>query len=773
MRLVFHSGRTCHSDKVMSPWLRRVVRATAVTAILLVVPLVIGAFADAQGTMAARHLTVNVLDWTNVHDSSGVKLSDYLFVTSDGSLFRPAQTLLIILLRLEFLGWWILLTLSIWLIGWVLSFAWLNTLSHVMDGVSHSLVHQFATAPVMFAAATFGAFFVAYFVARGFYGRATRQIVVMMVVALTGLIFLAEPLGLVLGPNGALMKGRDFGVAVAAGLNGNPNPDPRAVVASMQSTLTDGFARHPLQVWNFGHVLDGHGSCGASWSSGMASGDAALVRVGLQSCGDSEAFNAVTNPNMSDTLVMLGSGALLLVFGFILMAFAVSLSVRIMWLAFDTVEHGLMAIFGFAAGGFVYGPTQTFLIRNLVDCVFAGLRVAAYTIFLGVYVLFLGNLFRESGGQVLWVLMLASMVEVVAFLQIHRLSAAMDRGGQWVAARFARATQGPETGGGQGGGGRSSAGVGSHALTGLHLLAMMTAMNTMNTNPVVEWLSGGGTTAFSPLARGRLAVDRMNVEIARNRWLSATQRRGQHYRDVGDVVYDIVDERLADGRFGDIDHITRFMFIADGLDTAGLSKQDMGSSLVDNGYTPEEILYQTAVYANVNAHVHMVSMGFKRRVTASAALKYYLAKRGENDELEKYAKSQMLVGASGLFTHTPVPIRPGLISPFRHAFDSAVNRSDVFPSRARHRDLEDVIPDQLWQNASGDDLRFAAERIAIGWVDAAKNAYRDPSNDNVREVERWDAIARSFDTITDALPANPWPGPIYTPTGRTPWNRRS
>lgn len=757
MRLAFHSGSTT------SPWLRRVVRAAVVTAVLLVVPLVIGAFADAEGTMAARHLTVNVLDWTNVRDSSGVKLSDYLFVTNDGSLFRPAQTLLIILLRLEFLGWWILLTLSIWLIGWVLSFAWLNTFSRAMDGVSHSLVHQIATAPVVFAAVAFGAFFVAYFVARGFYGRAARQVVVMMVVALVGVIFLAEPLGLVLGPNGALMKGRDFGVSVAAGLNGNPSPHPGAVVASMQSTLTDGFARHPLQVWNFGHVLDGRGSCGAIWSSGMASGDAALVRVGLQSCGDLEASNAVTNPNMSDTLVMLGSGALLLVFGFILMAFAVSLSVRILWLAFDSAEHAIMAIFGFAAGGFIYGPTQTFLIRNLVDCVFAGLRVAAYTIFLGAYVLFLGNLFRESGGQVLWVLMLASMVEIVAFLQMHRLSAAVDRGGQWVAQRFAQATQGPA----RSGGGTSSGNVGSHALSGLHLMAMLTAMNTMNTNPVVEWLSGGGTSAFSPLARGRLAVDKMNFEVARNRWLLATQRRGQHYRDVGDVVHKVVDERLANGRFGDVDHITRFMFIADGLDTAGLSKQDIASNLVDHGYTPEEVLYLNAVYVNFGAHVHMVSTGFKRRVTGSAALRYYLAKRGDNDEIEKFAKAQMLVGASGLLTHTPIPIRPGLISPFRRAFDSAVIRSDVFPNRPRYRGLDDAIPDQLWETASGDDLRFAAERIAIGWVEAAKNAYRDPSNDNVREVERWDAIAREFDTITDELPGNPWPGPIYTPTSRT------
>jgi hypothetical protein len=164
-----------------------------------------------------------------------------------------------------------------------------------------------------------------------------------------------------------------------------------------------------------------------------------------------------------------------------------------------------MAIFGFAAGGFIYGPTQTFLVRNLVDAVVAAARMTAYTVFLGVYVLFLGKLFEQAQGQVMLVLVLGAMVEAVAISQLRRLAAGLTRGNDWIANRFALAVQG--AGGSGASGGAVALGMGpggtTHAMSSAGLLTGLAAINTVNSNPVAAMLFGNKRNPLDPNARLR------------------------------------------------------------------------------------------------------------------------------------------------------------------------------------------------------------------------------------------------------------------------------
>jgi hypothetical protein len=248
--------------------------------------------------------------------------------------------------------------------------------------------------------------------------KAVLQIVTMLGVAVLGPVFLAQPLADVLSSDGLLAQGRNLGLAVAAGLNGNDNPNPTQLVTTMQQDLADNFARRPVQVWNFGHVIDDQPACRSVWSAGMAAGDEDRVRKGMRTCGDSAAHAKAENPSMGQV----GTGLMLLICGGILLVFAAVLGVRVIKAALDTIYHGFMSTFGFAAGGFVYGPTQTFLVRNLVDGVVAAGRMAAYTIFLGVYVLFMSNLFQQTSGQTIAVIVIAGTIEIVAIFQLKRLS---------------------------------------------------------------------------------------------------------------------------------------------------------------------------------------------------------------------------------------------------------------------------------------------------------------------------------------------------------------
>ncbi|MGW4247301.1 hypothetical protein, partial [Nocardia sp. NPDC004722] len=468
---------------------------------LLVFPGVLGAIATAQ-TESASSAGNSTLDWMEVHDSHGINLSNYMLITDHGSMLHPWTAGMSMVLNLEFAGWLIIVVTGIWLIGYVLSFRWLDLFAAPLKGVGRALTDQLTVPIVLITAATIGAFCVAWFVLRGQLSKATLQIVTMLAVAVLGPVFLADPLSEALAPDGLLAQGRDLGLAVAAGLNGHSAPQPDSMLVTMQEDLAEGFGRRPLQVWNFGHVLDSSPACGAEWSNAIGSGSEDRVRDGLRSCGDAVAVATASNPGAGQ----IGAGLLLLLTGALLLAFAAVLAVRIVWSALDAIYYAIMAIFGFAAGGFVYGPTQTFLVRSVVHSFFSGVRMAVLVVFLGVYVLFFGDLFREARDDVIVILVIGSLVVVVAIQQLRRLADGLDHGNYWIANRFAYAIESGEGGRGQ------ALGMGEYAVHG-HLPRIVPTVQNVGSVigfPPVQWLWNRLTQAAPnpPAPVGRPPVPR-------------------------------------------------------------------------------------------------------------------------------------------------------------------------------------------------------------------------------------------------------------------------
>ncbi|MEU7763908.1 hypothetical protein AB0B25_02120 [Nocardia sp. NPDC049190] len=504
----------------------------AITIALFIIPAVVGAVAVAQAHSglaagaATGRSSIAMLYWMDIRDSNGVRLTDYVWAIGRDSAFSPAQATISVVVGLQFIGYLVIVTSAVWLIGFAISFQWLDPIGRALTGVANSLTGQIATPMMLAVAVSIGAFFVGWFVVRGFVAKATIQVVTMLGVAVLGPVVLAEPLADVLSSNGLLAQGRDLGIAVAAGLNGSTDRNPKLLVATIQGDLVDNFARRPVQVWNFGHVVDQSPRCAAVWSTGVQSGDSTVVLEGMRTCGDMAAYTVANNPSLGQ----IGSGLVLLLCGSILLVFGASLGVKIIRAALDAIYHMFLSIFGFAAGGFVYGPTQTFLVRNLVDAVVAAGRMAAYIIYLGVYALFLGNLFRQAGDQVGVVLVLGAIVEVIAISQLKRLSVGLGRGNEWIANRFALTIQGA----GSSGGGGTALGMGS---TGSDrslpkaALAGLSAINTVAGSPITARIFGR-RSPFDLGSKLRHDVDMMKLEtdkeIYENGWpLSQARSRGQ------------------------------------------------------------------------------------------------------------------------------------------------------------------------------------------------------------------------------------------------------
>ncbi|MFC8529457.1 hypothetical protein [Nocardia sp. NPDC057227] len=479
-------------------------RLLAVLALTVVLPAALGGAALAGSGSAGTPGSVNsALSWMAVKDSAGVPLSQYMFVTDRGGVLNPGNTVLSTIISLEFAGWAVIVTTAIWIIGYALSFQWLASIGSALEGVAANLSGQLATPIMLLTAAAIGAFFVAYFIVRGQSAKAVAQVCTMVLVAIAGPFFLAHPLEDALAADGVLAKGRDVGITVAAGLNGNTEVNPMRLVATIQTTLADNLARRPLQVWNFGHVIDDRPACGGVWTSGMLSGSEDRVKDGLQSCGDTAAFVSASNPGAGQ----IGAGLLMLLTALIICGLGVMLAWRILRAGMRVLKHGIYSIFGFAAGGFVYGPTQSFLVYNIVDGLIAAAAMVVNTIALGAACLFYGNLFRQAGGQVMSVLVISAGAGLVLIVELNLLNRKIAGGTDWIVDRIGNAMRG-ENGRAGGGAMGTGGGGGATSIGGLGLLNTLAAVSTINSSPATEWVWGGIRNPLRPRARMEKAMQK-------------------------------------------------------------------------------------------------------------------------------------------------------------------------------------------------------------------------------------------------------------------------
>ncbi|GAB2692559.1 hypothetical protein GCM10027089_12700 [Nocardia thraciensis] len=745
--------------------------------ILFLCPGLLGAAATAETASAetssrtAGSSVGSALGWTHVADSSGIEAARYLLATDHGSVLEPGDTAIAMVLGLEFAGWKIIVVTAIWLIGYALSFEWLNIVAKPLLGVAHSLTGQIATPLMLVTAASIGAFFVAWFVARGFYSKATTQVMTMLIVAVLGTVMLAEPLAEVLSPHGWLAKGRDLGIAVAAGLNGNDSSEPAGTVATMQATLTDNFARKPLQVWNFGHVIDNQPACRAAWSAGIEAASEQRVKRGIAGCGDVVAEESMNNPNFEQ----IGTGLLLLVSATILLAFGAVLAIKVMRAALDTIYHGLMSIFGFAAGGFVYGPTQTFLIRNVVDGVVAAARMTAFTIFLGVYVLILGNLFQLAGDQVMVVFMIGALVEIVAILQLRRLSASLDRGNEWIANRFALAAQGNGArGSGSTGGtaiGMGTAGVG-HSMNS-SLLPALAAISTVNNSPVTEWLWGGTRSPLRPNARSERNAQRgqwgfwgaPGVGGPNGTYARSYMKWNQYERGA----------RQAARQNGGVNTFRGAAAALQSLEDFGGSTNDAWAMLSSIGFTDRNIMQHSVrswEIVNSNADDETLADKHLGHVVAAAKRAQESANnlvRGTGSGEEAAADMATLQAAAFRFQRANpggVTLDGGAYTGRQHAF---INDYMADPTAAKIK--------QLQQLADGDTAAATGMLADVGGRDGAGRMLQAIGNRHATQVlgsvddllanpDRYQLLRDARREIAAAATTDQWASGV----SRTPWN---
>ncbi|WP_280264546.1 hypothetical protein [Nocardia wallacei] len=725
---------SCSHSRFSATMRRRVGYLALVWFALIVFPGAVGAVARAQP--AAGVSQIDGLSWMNIHDSAGAPLANYTFASDSGGILEPGNSIIWALIGLEFIGYITIVTAAIWLVGHAMSFRWLDMFGSALRAMADGLKDQISIPILLVTAATIGAFFVALFVARGHYAKATTQVITMLGVAVLGPVFLADPLAEVLSSHGLLAQGRDLGLSVAAGLNGHSSADVGQLIATTQATLADSFARRPLQVWNFGHVVDERPSCRSAWTAGMLAGDDERVKTGMRTCGDVAAYAKATNPSLGQV----GTGLLLLICAGALLAFAVYLSVKIMKAALDSIYYAFTTVLGFAAGGFVYGPTQTHLVRSLVHSAIAAARMTVYTILLGFYVLFIGNLFLHARGQVLAVIVVAGVVEIIAISQLRRIGRSLDGGGDWISNRFGLAIQNPGAQS-QGAGGRAL-GMGSArgaGAAGPGLVGGLAALNTVNASPITAWLAAGTMNPLNPLAFGRRVVESANIAVTPSRrelyawghWSRANWRAKALQRA---EPHGGMQTRIGAAH------------ALDGLGDSRVPEAHLPAAMRATGASDQYTIDALRALTVQNASMSKNPFGFAplQKAVASA----YAVENHVGDRAHEAFAAQASVAADNFARHTNAP-RPG--ADIDHGFVATVRRHWDSDSA-----LQAAITPEEWNTVGRDTRRFIGDELAKQHQAAARTYYRDQSASNrARLMRSADRIA-NLDHMDSSAGLDPW-----------------
>ncbi|MCA0296947.1 MAG: hypothetical protein LCH96_16875 [Actinobacteria bacterium] len=198
---------------------------------------------------------------------------------------------------------------AIWLLHWILDFGWIAPIGDAAMTVSdslHNVVSQMGLAALFL---TFAGTVAAFYIVRGKIATGVWEFL-MAIVIMAGLTtFLANPARMILNPSdGLVYKARDASMSVVAAIAETPDLKGSDQTDAITSDLIQTFIRQPLEMVNFGIVIDGT-SCESSYDEALKSGPHAwdsTIRDKVNECasklGD---YAGSPTPSMFGTVIFL------------------------------------------------------------------------------------------------------------------------------------------------------------------------------------------------------------------------------------------------------------------------------------------------------------------------------------------------------------------------------------------------------------------------------------------------------------------------------------
>ncbi|UQX13539.1 hypothetical protein [Candidatus Mycobacterium methanotrophicum] len=383
---------------------------------LLVTPAILN-IATAAPAWATTGVTAAML-WIGVADSSHVPLGSYGLSLDNGSLTNPTAAPAALCTHWFYSAFLCIIATPIWLVENVVSFKWLAVISQPLDYVGHQMTAMVHSPAVLTAIGLIAAGVIAITFALGKISRAAAQITVAIALALVSAALANKPISDLLGPDGVLSMGRDFGVGISSELSGK-SLEGQPAVDAMAASLVDHFARTPTLIWNFGQDLDAAPyNCGQAWSDAIVSGPIDEVKDKVaQSCPDGQALHdyAMSDPTSRRIVA------------FVAIVFALAVLVVFTYLCAQVVILGLSSVFWAIVGiialitGWIPGASQTLALKAALDALFSFLGMTGMVALVGLTGNLASAMFSAAGGDLVVAMPLVSLLLVALFVALRKV----------------------------------------------------------------------------------------------------------------------------------------------------------------------------------------------------------------------------------------------------------------------------------------------------------------------------------------------------------------
>ena len=182
-----------------------------------------------------------------------------------------------------------IVALALWLLKVTVSTYWLTVIGEIARAIAGAVVQVTTALGLIMLATPIGVFAGVVIIKRGEAGRGWTRIGIALTMPAASLAIFNDPAGLMYGPDGLLVFGRRIGFSVASAATHNgglAGPAGRGQVDTLTASLVTRTVREPLQLWNFGHVVDRVGGCSAAWSVAIRQGESDGPIRAMAACGD-------------------------------------------------------------------------------------------------------------------------------------------------------------------------------------------------------------------------------------------------------------------------------------------------------------------------------------------------------------------------------------------------------------------------------------------------------------------------------------------------------
>ncbi|WAJ47991.1 hypothetical protein OK015_28505 (plasmid) [Mycobacterium sp. Aquia_216] len=285
---------------------------------------------------ASASTNAAVLNWTGLHCTYGVPIGDfYLSLASlpdqlsqggpDAQVYDPgswwpwvmhafevmstgfaASTILTAEAGL-FVG---IIALSLWVMKLTVSTYWLTVFGEIARAITTAVITVTTRWGLVAITVPLGVFLGVLAIRRGEAGRGWTMVLLAIMMPALAITVFSDPAGMMYGHDGMLAFGRSMGFSTAEAVTHNGaigGGGFTGQVDTLTSSLITHVVREPLEVFNFGHVVDSKPGCAGQYSTALQQGISDGPIKAMARCGDLPAVHYAQNLDATNTF----SGAIL------------------------------------------------------------------------------------------------------------------------------------------------------------------------------------------------------------------------------------------------------------------------------------------------------------------------------------------------------------------------------------------------------------------------------------------------------------------------------